>query len=147
MQPEEAMIEYLTIAQELEMYGVHYAAVKYQNEPKTDIWLGISSSGLNIYDMDDRLTPKIRLPFDELRKVDFGYWFGMIVIQSTNLNIADVILSVPEKSFSKQIHAFFAGNYELHTRRRQPDTPELKQLRAQAHKHRLAQEQLRYDKV
>lgn len=49
---EEAMLEYLKIAQDLEMYGVNYFEIK--NKKGTDLWLGVDALGLNIYEKDDK---------------------------------------------------------------------------------------------
>ena len=49
---EEAMMEYLKIAQDLEMYGVNYFQIK--NKKGTDLWLGVDALGLNIYEKDDK---------------------------------------------------------------------------------------------
>ena len=49
---EESMMEYLKIAQDLEMYGVNYFDIK--NKKGTELWLGVDALGLNIYEKDDR---------------------------------------------------------------------------------------------
>lgn len=49
---EEAMLEYLKLVQNLEMYGVTYFEVK--NKKGTDALLGVTSLGLNIYKVEDR---------------------------------------------------------------------------------------------
>lgn len=49
---EEGMMEYLKIAQDLEMYGVNYFEIK--NKKGTDLWLGVDALGLNIYEKDDK---------------------------------------------------------------------------------------------
>ncbi len=49
---EEAMLEYLKIAQDLEMYGVNYFDIK--NKKGTELYLGVDALGLNIYERDDR---------------------------------------------------------------------------------------------
>ena len=46
------MMEYLKIAQDLEMYGVNYFDIK--NKKGTDLWLGVDALGLNIYEKEDR---------------------------------------------------------------------------------------------
>lgn len=46
------MLEYLKIAQDLEMYGVSYFEIK--NKKGTKLWLGVDALGLNIYEHDDR---------------------------------------------------------------------------------------------
>ena len=50
---EDVMMEYLKIAQDLEMYGVNYFEI--QNKKGTKLWLGVDALGLNIYEYDDKL--------------------------------------------------------------------------------------------
>lgn len=49
---EDAMLEYLKITQDLEMYGVNYCEIR--NKKGTALWLGVDALGLNIYEQDDR---------------------------------------------------------------------------------------------
>lgn len=49
---EDAMMEYLKIAQDLEMYGVNYFDIK--NKKGTELFLGVDSLGLNIYEKEDK---------------------------------------------------------------------------------------------
>lgn len=53
---EDAMVEYLKIAQDLEMYGVNYFHIK--NKKGSELWLGVDALGLNIYDKKDRYSTK-----------------------------------------------------------------------------------------
>lgn len=46
------MIEYLKIAQDLEMYGVNYFEIK--NKKGSDLWLGVDALGVNIYEKNDK---------------------------------------------------------------------------------------------
>uniref|UniRef100_A0A8C1XYK6 Moesin b n=1 Tax=Cyprinus carpio TaxID=7962 RepID=A0A8C1XYK6_CYPCA len=46
---EDAMIEYLKISQDLEMYGVNYFSIK--NKKGSELWLGVDALGLNIYEL------------------------------------------------------------------------------------------------
>ncbi|KER33100.1 hypothetical protein T265_12689, partial [Opisthorchis viverrini] len=50
----DAMLEYLRVAQDLEMYGVTYFPIK--NKRGTNLLLGIDAFGLNVYTDDNRLT-------------------------------------------------------------------------------------------
>lgn len=52
MPKEDAMMEYLKIAQDLEMYGVNYFEIR--NKKGTELWLGVDALGLNIYEKDDK---------------------------------------------------------------------------------------------
>ncbi|WAR09124.1 RADI-like protein [Mya arenaria] len=67
---EDAMMEYLKIAQDLEMYGVNYFEIK--NKKGTDLLLGVDALGLNVYEFSDRLTPKIGFPWSEIRNISFN---------------------------------------------------------------------------
>ena len=49
---EEAMMEYLKVAQDLDMYGITYFEIK--NKKGTDLWLGVDAMGLNIYEKDNK---------------------------------------------------------------------------------------------
>ena len=49
---EDAIVEYLKVAQDLEMYGVNYFEIK--NKKGTQLWLGVDALGLNVYGFDDR---------------------------------------------------------------------------------------------
>lgn len=49
---DDAMIEYLKIAQDLEMYGVNYFEIK--NKKGSDLWLGVDALGLNVYEKEDK---------------------------------------------------------------------------------------------
>ena len=64
---EDAMMEYLKIAQDLEMYGVNYFDIK--NKKGTELWLGVDAFGLNIYGKDNPLIPKIDFSWSEIRKI------------------------------------------------------------------------------
>merc|ERR1711963_1342409 len=70
MMRDDAMMEYLKIAQDLEMYGVNYFEIK--NKRGTELWLGVGALGLNIYEKEDRLTPKIGFPWSEIRNISFN---------------------------------------------------------------------------
>ena len=64
------MLEYLKIAQDLEMYGVNYFSIK--NKKGTELWLGVDALGLNVYEKEDQLTPKIGFPWSEIRNISFN---------------------------------------------------------------------------
>lgn len=64
------MLEYLKIAQDLEMYGVNYFEIR--NKRGTDLWLGVDALGLNVYEKEDQLTPKIGFPWSEIRNISFN---------------------------------------------------------------------------
>ena len=67
---EDAMMEYLKIAQDLDMYGVNYFSIK--NKKGTELWLGVDALGLNVYEQEDKLTPKIGFPWSEIKNISYN---------------------------------------------------------------------------
>jgi len=133
---EDAMMEYLKIAQDLEMYGVNYFEIK--NKKGTDLWLGVDALGLNIYEKDDRLTPKIGFPWSEIRNISFND--KKFTIKPIDKKAPDFIFFAPRLRINKRILALCMGNHELYMRRRKPDTIEVQQMKAQAREDRLAKQ-------
>ena len=48
-----------------------YNHVHKQNKKGTDLRLGVDAQGLNVYEWDDRLSPKISFPWSEIRNILF----------------------------------------------------------------------------
>ncbi|CAB1352739.1 unnamed protein product [Coregonus sp. 'balchen'] len=115
---EDSMMEYLKIAQDLEMYGVNYFSIK--NKKGSELWLGVDALGLNIYEQNDKMTPKIGFPWSEIRNISF------------NDKKFDFVFYAPRLRINKRILALCMGNHELYMRRRKPDTIEVQQMKAQA---------------
>ncbi|XP_074661449.1 radixin-like [Tubulanus polymorphus] len=136
MAREYAMMEYLKIAQDLEMYGVNYFEIK--NKKGTNLWLGVDALGLNIYEHDDRLTPKIGFPWGEIRNISFND--KKFVIKPIDRKAPDFIFYAARLRINKRVLALCMGNHELYMRRRKPDTIEVQQMKAQAKEDKLAKE-------
>uniref|UniRef100_A0A3B3Z6W8 FERM domain-containing protein n=1 Tax=Periophthalmus magnuspinnatus TaxID=409849 RepID=A0A3B3Z6W8_9GOBI len=128
MLKEDAMLEYLKIAQDLEMYGVNYFDIK--NKKGTELWLGVDALGLNIYEKDDRLTPKIGFPWSEIRNISFND--KKFIIKPIDKKSPDFVFFAPRLRINKRILQLCMGNHELYMRRRKPDSIEVQQMKAQA---------------
>ncbi|XP_020485875.2 moesin a [Labrus bergylta] len=125
---EESMMEYLKIAQDLEMYGVNYFNIK--NKKGTELFLGVDALGLNIYEQNDKMTPKIGFPWSEIRNISFND--KKFVIKPIDKKAPDFVFYAPRLRINKRILALCMGNHELYMRRRKPDTIEVQQMKAQA---------------
>ncbi|XP_063059146.1 moesin a [Engraulis encrasicolus] len=125
---EDAMMEYLKIAQDLEMYGVNYFNIK--NKKGSELWLGVDALGLNIYEQNDKMTPKIGFPWSEIRNISFND--KKFVIKPIDKKAPDFVFYAPRLRINKRILALCMGNHELYMRRRKPDTIEVQQMKAQA---------------
>merc|ERR1711899_362750 len=136
---EDAMMEYLKIAQDLEMYGVNYFDIK--NKKGTELWLGVDALGLNIYEKEDRLTPKIGFPWSEIRNISFND--RKFVIKPIDTKAPNFVFFAPRLRINKRILTLCMGNHELYMRRRKPDTIEVQQMKTQNKEEKLAKQQER----
>ncbi|KAK6298046.1 hypothetical protein J4Q44_G00311010 [Coregonus suidteri] len=125
---EDAMVEYLKIAQDLEMYGVNYFSIK--NKKGSELWLGVDALGLHIYQNTDRMTPKIGFPWSEIRNISFND--KKFVIKPIDKKAPDFVFYAPRLRINKRILTLCMGNHDLYMRRRKPDTIEVQQMKAQA---------------
>ncbi|CAF3297755.1 unnamed protein product [Rotaria socialis] len=125
---EEAMIEYLKVAQDLEMFGISYFEI--QNQKGTALLLGVDAIGINIYDRRDKLIPKLGFPWIEIRTVLFKD--KKFIIQPADNQSPDFVFTTTRISANRQILSFCEKNHELYVRRRNPETTEVAQMKAQA---------------
>ncbi|MBN3279549.1 EZRI protein, partial [Polyodon spathula] len=132
MLKQDAMLEYLKIAQDLEMYGVNYFDIK--NKKGTDLWLGVDALGVNIYEKEDKLTPKIGFPWSEIRNISFND--KKFIIKPIDKKAPDFVFYSPRLRINKRVLQLCMGNHELYMRRRKPDTIEVQQMKAQAHEEK-----------
>ncbi|RLU17164.1 hypothetical protein DMN91_011233 [Ooceraea biroi] len=162
MSRDEAEMEYLKIAQDLDMYGVNYFPIS--NKKETDLWLGVTALGLNIYEKENKLAPKTTFTWSEIRHISFDdKKFVIKPVEKTSPNFvffsqkvrmnklvkkqSDVgswvkgliALGFDERNSDKVAHVLFVkildlciGNHDLFMRRRKPDSMEVQQMKAQA---------------
>lgn len=139
MMREDAILEYLKIAQDLEMYGVNYFEIK--NKKGSDLFLGVDALGINIYEKDDKLTPKIGFPWSEIRNVSFSN--KKFVIKSVDKKAPDFIFYTTHMKINKRILSLCMGNHDMYMRRRRPDSIEIQQMKAQTAEEKMARQQER----
>ncbi|OXB76454.1 UNVERIFIED_CONTAM: hypothetical protein H355_014169 [Colinus virginianus] len=125
---DEAEMEYLKIAQDLEMYGVNYFAIR--NKKGTELLLGVDALGLHIYDPDNRLTPKISFPWNEIRNI--SYSDKEFTIKPLDKKIDVFKFNSSKLRVNKLILQLCIGNHDLFMRRRKADSLEVQQMKAQA---------------
>jgi len=94
--------------------------------------------GLNIYEKEDRLTPKIGFPWSEIRNISFND--KKFTIKPIDKRAPDFIFFASRLRINKRILALCMGNHELYMRRRKPDSIEVQQMKAQAREDKLAKQ-------
>ena len=128
MARDEAEMEYLKIAQDLDMYGVNYFQIT--NKKNSDLWLGITSLGLNIYEKENKLQPRTVFQWSEIRNISFDD--KKFTIKPIDSKAPNFIFFSPKLKINKLILDLCIGNHDLYMRRRKPDTMEIQQMKAQA---------------
>uniref|UniRef100_H3BHZ9 NF2, moesin-ezrin-radixin like (MERLIN) tumor suppressor b n=1 Tax=Latimeria chalumnae TaxID=7897 RepID=H3BHZ9_LATCH len=68
---DEAEINYLKIAQDLETYGVNYFPIS-QNKKDTNLLLGVDAKGLHIYTANNKLAPVKSFEWSGIRNISYS---------------------------------------------------------------------------
>ncbi|VDK20244.1 unnamed protein product [Taenia asiatica] len=136
MSREDAMVQYLQIAQDLEMYGVETFNIK--NKKGTSLVLGVDALGLSIYEPDNLLDPKIGFPWSEIRNLSFHD--KKFIIKPADKSAKEFYFLVEKSKINKRILALCTGNHELYMRRRKSDSIEVQQMKIQAKEERELKE-------
>uniref|UniRef100_A0A8C7UA92 NF2, moesin-ezrin-radixin like (MERLIN) tumor suppressor a n=1 Tax=Oncorhynchus mykiss TaxID=8022 RepID=A0A8C7UA92_ONCMY len=129
---EDAEMEYLKIAQDLEMYGINYFPIR--NKKGTDLLLGVDALGLHIYDPDNKLTPKCSFPWNEIRNI--SYSDREFAIKPLDKKTDVFKFNSTKLKVNKLILQLCMGNHNLFLRRRRVDSLEVQQMKAQAREER-----------
>ncbi|XP_054155023.1 merlin-like [Oppia nitens] len=140
MTRDEAEMEYLKIAQDLDMYGVNYFPIS--NKKDSELWLGVTALGLNIYEKNNKLTPKISFPWSEIRNI--SYDDKKFTIKPVDRAHSPQFQFYSSKTrMNKLILDLCIGNHDLFMRRRKPDSMELQQMKAQAREEKARRQKER----
>ncbi|XP_061558038.1 NF2, moesin-ezrin-radixin like (MERLIN) tumor suppressor b [Phycodurus eques] len=126
---DEAEMEYLKIAQDLEMYGVSYFDIT-QNKRDTDLLLGVDAQGLHIYSPNSKLTPNKSFPWSGIRNISYSEKEFTIKPLDKKKDVFKFYSS--QLRVNKLILQLCIGNHDLFMRRRKVDSIEVQQMKAQA---------------
>ena len=124
----EAEMEYLKLAQDLEMYGVCF--YKIQNDNQTNLWFGIHPTGINIYEENNKLIPKVAFLWSEIKNINFKN--KQIWIQPMEREVKSFHFISLNVSVNREILLLASGNHERYMKRRRPDSLEIQIMKSQA---------------
>ncbi|KAL5477303.1 hypothetical protein EMCRGX_G024083 [Ephydatia muelleri] len=127
---EDAELEYLKVAQDLEMFGINYFEIK--NKKGSQLYLGVDAFGLSIYEPEDKLSPKISFPWGEIKNVEYHGKRFSIMPTDTDRQSPDFVFYVSKTKVSDLIMQLCMGNHDLFMRQRRLDTMEVQQMKTQA---------------
>ena len=133
MARDEAEMEYLKIAQDLDMYGVNYFPIS--NKKESELWLGVTALGLNIYEKNNKLNPKITFPWNEIRNI--SYENKKFTIKPVDKRAPFFHFYSSKTRMNKLILDLCIGNHDLFIKRRKPDSMEIQQMKAQAREEKM----------
>ncbi|KAH9527010.1 Merlin, variant 2 [Dermatophagoides farinae] len=109
MTRDEAEMEYLKIAQDLEMYGVNYFLIS--NKKESELWLGVTALGLNIYEKENKLSPRITFSWSEIRNI--SYDDRKFIIRPIEKNASSSHFYSSKSRLNKLILDLCIGNHDL----------------------------------
>ncbi|GMR42524.1 hypothetical protein PMAYCL1PPCAC_12719, partial [Pristionchus mayeri] len=131
MASEEAEMEYLRVAQDLEMYGIQYYPI--WNKRNTKMLLGISAMGVGVYEGNNKLNPRPFFSWNEIKKIHFkNKKFSL-----KTKDHLDISFQAFDASINMSILDLCVGTHNLYLRRRQEELLEVQQMKAQAVQLRL----------
>ncbi|XP_060139108.1 merlin isoform X4 [Zootoca vivipara] len=125
----EAELNYLKIAQDLEMYGVNYFPIA-QKKNCTDFLLGVDAKGIHVYNINNRFSPNKSFEWSSIRNISYSEKELTIKPIDKKAEVFKFFSSQPK--VNKQIMQLFIGNHDLFMRRRRVDPIEIQQMKAQA---------------
>nr|XP_056720891.1 merlin-like [Euleptes europaea] len=125
----EAEMNYLKIAQDLEMYGVNYFPIA-QKKNHTDFLLGVDAKGIHVYSINNRFSPNKSFEWSSIRNISYSEKELTIKPIDKKAEVFKFFSSQPK--VNKLIMQLFIGNHDLFMRRRRVDPIEIQQMKAQA---------------
>lgn len=128
---EDAEMEYLRVAQDLEMYGIQYYPIC--NSKETDLNLGVSAQGIGIYKANNRITPRPFFSWNEIKNISFKN--KVFYMRTTDKST--IKFRAQDMSINMSILELCIGTHNLYLRRRQPDLLEVQQMKVQAQEQRI----------
>lgn len=111
---ETAIMDYLNIAQDLEQYGITYFEVT--NKKGTRLWLGVHNLGMDIYEFNNKVTPRLGFPWAEIRNISFND--KKFTIKMVAKDAPDFKFFSPRFKLNKRILALCVGNHQFFVARR-----------------------------
>eukprot|EP00730_Choanoeca_flexa_P008202 TRINITY_DN12458_c1_g4_i2.p1 TRINITY_DN12458_c1_g4~~TRINITY_DN12458_c1_g4_i2.p1 ORF type:complete len:384 (+),score=108.75 TRINITY_DN12458_c1_g4_i2:74-1225(+) len=111
---ETVIQDYLSIAQDLEQYGVTYFEI--HNKKGTKLWLGVHNLGMDIYEFHNKVTPRLGFPWTEIRNISFND--KKFTIKMVDSKAPDFKFFSPRFKLNKRILALCVGNHQMYVERR-----------------------------
>lgn len=114
------------------MFYLCSVSVNYQDvvHNTTLVIAGVTALGLNVYESENKLEPKISFPWSEIRNISVDD--KKFTIRPTDKTAPNFVFYSKNSRMNKLILDLSIGNHDLFKRRRKPDTIEVQQMKAAA---------------
>ena len=107
----------------------------YILQKESNLWLGVTNLGINIYEPENMLAPKINFPWSEISNISFNN--KKFIIKTVEKAINNFTFYSKKLRMNKLILDLCIGNHDLFMRRRKPDPMDVQQMKAQAKEEKL----------
>ncbi|XP_068124669.1 merlin-like isoform X2 [Hyperolius riggenbachi] len=126
---DEAEINYLKIAQDLDMYGVNYFPIT-QAKDDADILLGVDAKGIHIYSKDNKISPLKSFKWGDIRNI--SYDDKKLKLTPIDKKTEAFKFYSKEHKVNKLILHLCIENHNLFLTRRKVDSVEIQEMKTQA---------------
>ncbi|XP_069827282.1 merlin-like [Dendropsophus ebraccatus] len=126
---DEAEMNYLKIAQDLDMYGMNYFPVS-QTKNDSDVLLGVDAKGIHIYSRNNKISPLKSLKWGDIRNISYN----SKKLKFTPVDKKDETFKFysKEQNVNKLILHLCIENHNLFLTKRKVDSVEMQQIKMQA---------------
>ncbi|KAM5182458.1 merlin-like [Mantella aurantiaca] len=126
---DEAEMNYLKIAQDLDMYGVNYFPITLAKND-SDILLGVDAKGIHIYSKDNKITPLESFKWGDIRNISYDE--KKLKLIPIDKKAEAFKFYSKEHQVNKLILHLCIGNHNLFLTKRKVDSTEIQEMKAQA---------------
>ncbi|KAM8976824.1 merlin-like [Pelodytes ibericus] len=126
---DEAEMNYLKIAQDLDMYGMNYFVVA-QAKNDADVLLGVDAKGIHIYSRNNKIVPLKSLRWDKIKNISHNE--KKLKVTPIDKKHDDFKFFSSDHKIIELIFQLGSGNHKLFLARRTVDSVEMQHMKVQA---------------
>ncbi|XP_071992311.1 merlin-like isoform X2 [Engystomops pustulosus] len=126
---DEAEINYLKLAQDLDMYGMNYFPIS-QTKNDSDMLLGVDAKGIHIYSRNNKFSPLKSLKWGDIRNISYNS--KKLKFTPVDKKAETFKFYSKEQNENKLIFHLCIENHNLFLTKRKVDSIEMQQIKMQA---------------
>ncbi|XP_044143186.1 merlin-like [Bufo gargarizans] len=130
---DEAEMNYLKIAQDLDMYGMNYFPIS-QTKNDSDMLLGVDAKGIHIYSRNNKISPLKSFKWGDIRNISYNS--KKLKFTPVDKKAETIKFYSKEQNVNKLILHLCIENHNLFLTKRKVDSIEMQQIKMQAKEER-----------